>query len=646
MGRHIKNPDDQRPKRGPGRKARKQPEIPSTETKVRNSRRAKRQQRKMEMKKNKQKEVEEIKEETAVLSDNEEEVGEEMELFQQDEDVPTDFKIMSDDSDDEVPDDDFSVEDEAIGEDETADDDEEEEDKDKEVENTDEDEGIDANEENKEDIQINLQDTDRFILPSGQEIEKEKSQPPALDIIKDRMEKIIFVLADFANRSDKGRTRKEYMNVLINDLCSYYSYNEFLMTKLVDMFPQKELISLLEANETGRPLTIRTNSLKTKRRDLAQALIARGVNLDPLDKWTKVGLVVYDSPVGVGATMEYLAGHYMIQGASSFTPVMALAPQPGERILDMCAAPGGKTSYIAQLMKNTGCIFANDVNKERLKAVVGNLHRLGVSNTVVSNYDARSFPAIIGNFSRVLLDAPCSGTGVISKDPSVKTNKDETDLSKCSHLQKELILAAIDSCNAKAANGGYIVYCTCSIMVEENEDVVDYALKKRNVKLVPTGLDFGVDGFNRYRNFRFHPSLKLTKRFYPHIHNMDGFFVAKFKKFSNDIPVSKVENEVEDTVVEPPPAAKEISTLQLKRYQRKKRKAGAIVKPIPGLLAKKRKMRQIADSKDKNDSETPSSDKKKKDKKNFRNRGKNPRHSKKSLNQKSDKKVIETKNSE
>ncbi len=156
-----------------------------------------------------------------------------------------------------------------------------------------------------------------------------------------------------------------------------------------------KLMEFFEANEVQRPVTIRTNTLKTRRRDLAQALINRGVNLDPIGEWSKVGLVVYESQVPIGATPEYLAGHYMLQGASSMLPVIALAPQENEKILDMCAAPGGKTSYLASLMKNTGVLVANDVNKDRLNSVVGNLHRLGISNTIVCNLDARKIGEVI-----------------------------------------------------------------------------------------------------------------------------------------------------------------------------------------------------------------------------------------------------------
>ncbi|XP_045783646.1 25S rRNA (cytosine-C(5))-methyltransferase nop2 [Maniola jurtina] len=383
-----------------------------------------------------------------------------------------------------------------------------------------------------DELQLNIAKQDVFAFPTEEELQN----PTSLQDIHQRIKDVVTVLSDFSRLKEEGRSRCEYTDLLLKDLCMYYSYNEFLMEVLMQIFPVQELVEFLEASEVARPLTIRTNSLKTRRRDLAQALINRGVNLDPVGKWSKVGLVIYSSTVPIGATPEYLAGHYILQGASSFLPVMALAPQENERILDMCAAPGGKASHIAAIMKNTGALFANDANKERTKAIVGNFHRLGVVNAIICNYDGRQFPDVIKGFDRVLLDAPCTGSGVIAKDPSVKTTKDQKDIQRCFNLQRQLLLAAIDCCNAKSSTGGYIVYSTCSILPEENEWVVNYALKRRNVKLVPTGLDFGTEGFMKYRHHRFHPSLKLTRRFYPHTHNMDGFFVAKLKKFSNVIP--------------------------------------------------------------------------------------------------------------
>ncbi|KAJ2689340.1 rRNA (cytosine-C5-)-methyltransferase nop2 [Coemansia spiralis] len=377
-----------------------------------------------------------------------------------------------------------------------------------------------------------------FELPSEAQVEAEKEAPLDLTQVQMRIQEIIRVLNNFSDLRGPSHSRNDYMDQLKRDMCFYYGYNEFLMEKLLQLFTVSEAVEFFEANEVARPVTIRTNTLKTRRRDLAQALINRGVNLDPIGKWTKVGLTIFDSPVPVGATPEYMAGHYMIQAASSFLPVMALGPQENEKVLDMSAAPGGKTTYCSALMKNTGMMVANDANKEREKALVANIHRLGVSNAIVCNYDGREFPKVMGGFDRVLLDAPCSGTGVISKDASVKTNKGPEDFSMLTHLQKELILSAIDSVNADSATGGFIVYSTCSVTVDEDEAVVNYALSKRpNVRLVDTGLDFGRPGFTSFRGQAFHHSLALTRRFYPHAHNMDGFFVAKFKKTSNKIVV-------------------------------------------------------------------------------------------------------------
>jgi len=283
---------------------------------------------------------------------------------------------------------------------------------------------------------------------------------------------------------------------------------------------------------------------------------------------------------------------------------MALAPRPGETVVDVAAAPGGKTSHLAALMRNKGTLFVNEASPTRLRSVTANLTRLGVTCAVVCNYDGRQLPKVLGKAcaDRVLLDAPCSGTGVVAKDPAVKSSKSRTDVFKCAHLQKELLLAAIDlCCPAKKVTGaakkktkktkkrskksgsddddeeeeeeeetaaapapstsnsddydggGTVVYSTCSIMVEENEAVIDYALRKRNVKIVDAGLAFGRPALANWREHRFHPSVALARRFYPHAHNLDGFFVCKLQKISNgprrskgDDDVGEVEEEEEE----------------------------------------------------------------------------------------------------
>lgn len=184
-------------------------------------------------------------------------------------------------------------------------------------------------------------------------------------------------------------------------------------------------------------------------------------------------------------------------------------------------------------MKNTGVIFANDSNKTRAKALIGNIHRLGVKNSIVCNYDAREFPKVMGGFDRCLIDAPCTGTGVIAKDPTVKTNKTPRDFLALPHLQKQLLLCAIDSVDhTSSTSRGVVVYSTCSVTVEENEMVVQYALRKRpNMKIVDTGLgNFGLPAFTSFMGKKFNPEMRLARRYYPHTYNVDGFFVCKLQK--------------------------------------------------------------------------------------------------------------------
>jgi ribosomal RNA methyltransferase Nop2 len=116
-------------------------------------------------------------------------------------------------------------------------------------------------------------------------------------------------------------------------------------------------------------------------------------------------------------------------------------------------------------MKNTGVLFANEVNKDRAKSLIGNFHRMGVKNSVICSYDGRKFGEVMKGFDRVLLDAPCSGTGVVSKDLAVKSQKDAKDIQRNATKQKDLILTAIDCLDANSETGGYLVYSTCSILV-------------------------------------------------------------------------------------------------------------------------------------------------------------------------------------
>lgn len=380
-----------------------------------------------------------------------------------------------------------------------------------------------------------VSNTSIYHLPTKEELEKDLDRVVPPSELKSHIESILEVLAEFKKRREPERSRKEYVDQLGLFIAELYGYLPELIEYFLTMFSPSEALEFVDYSDKHRPMVIRTNTLKTRRKDLALALMKRGVSLDPLANWSKVGLKIMESTVPVGATPEYLSGHYMLQSAASMCPVLALSPQPKERVLDMAAAPGGKTSYIAQLMRNTGVIFANDLRADRQKAVVANMHRLGVKNVITCMHDGRKLSKLFRQFKfdRVLLDAPCSGLGVISRDPSVKVQRTIADVKKTAHLQKELLLAAIDVLNHKSKTGGVMVYSTCSISVAENEEVVNYALAKRDIKIVDTGLDFGSPGFTRYQQNRFHPSLTKTRRFYPHVHNMDGFYVAKIKKLSD-----------------------------------------------------------------------------------------------------------------
>lgn len=393
-------------------------------------------------------------------------------------------------------------------------------------------EGVDGEEQDMDDRKKDAMET--FNLPDNEE-EAENNNP---ELLQKRIDEVLSILHNFRDyqntQSEKGvkaseiTSRSSFIEQLKKDCAMYYGYLPSLIDLFFDLFSPHETVEFLESNERTRPTVIRVNTLRTRRKQLAEALIKRGVNLKPLDNFGDVGITILDSTVPIGATPEYLAGHYMLQAPSSFCPVIALDPQPNERILDMASAPGGKTSYIAQLMNNTGVIVANEKSAKRIQATIANLSRLGCTNAIHVNLDGRDFPRIMAGFDRVLLDAPCSGLGVVCRDPTVKLQRDEKDIQRNAALQKQLLLSAIDS----AKVGGIIVYSTCSLAVEENERVVQYALDNRGIIIEDTTLTVGKNGLVKFQKTQFHPTMKKCKRFFPHVHNTDGFFVARLKKIS------------------------------------------------------------------------------------------------------------------
>jgi len=263
------------------------------------------------------------------------------------------------------------------------------------------------------------------------------------------------------------------------------------------------------------------------------------VEMGVLD-WTDTGIVAYSSPVPLGATPEYLSGEYIIQGANSMLPVLNMEIKVDEEeheegesgdnknkfiVVDLCAAPGGKSTHIGALMSNTGILYANDVCKDRTHALKSNIMRMGINNSIITNFDAKEFS--VGKVDRVLLDAPCSGTGVIAKDKSIKTSKSHEEIKRICKEQKQLILHAFDMLKLN----GVMVYSTCSILVEENEEVVNFLLDNRqNARICKVDVDIGQNGFSSFRGTNYNGSLIHSRRIYPHVHNMDGFYYCKIRK--------------------------------------------------------------------------------------------------------------------
>eukprot|EP00917_Polyrhabdina_sp_WS-2016_P002323 GHVP01005020.1.p1 GENE.GHVP01005020.1~~GHVP01005020.1.p1 ORF type:complete len:372 (-),score=82.40 GHVP01005020.1:35-1150(-) len=348
-------------------------------------------------------------------------------------------------------------------------------------------------------------------------------------ITKESIDEMLQTLVMIKEKKETQMKRKDCITLLHQRLCVYYGYSPFIIEKLHKVFSPHDLVAYVESNEATRPVTIRANTQQTKTKKLMKKLTSRGVVLGKCGEWIDEGIQVFTSPVPIGATPEYLAGDYMVQAAASFLPVLALDPKENEKVLDMCAAPGGKTTHISNMMNNTGIVYANEINPMRQNALCSNLQRMNITNAILTIYDGAEVTKKIGRIDKVLVDAPCSGTGVISKNEEAKDGNDEEGLEKLASTQKRLLSAAIEAVN-NPTKETFVVYSTCSVLVEENEEIVDYVLRKYNgVKVVDSSIPFGDKGFTKSREKTFKPEMANARRFYPHKHNTDGFFVAKIR---------------------------------------------------------------------------------------------------------------------
>jgi NOL1/NOP2/sun family putative RNA methylase len=232
--------------------------------------------------------------------------------------------------------------------------------------------------------------------------------------------------------------------------------------------------------------------------------------------------------------LEYLKGYYYIQDLSSCIAVgeLEIDERDCTTVLDMAASPGGKTTYMAQKMNNTGNIIACEPNPKRTPSLLFNLSRCGVKNTTIFNMPGEDVEKLGIKFDRVLLDAPCSCEGIVIKDETRKKSRNLKDIEICSIKQRKLIQSAFQVLKP----GGKMVYCTCSFAPEENEMVVDELMrnnKDNDIELEP--VRYGIDGLTEYGDRQFGEELHHTKRLYPHIHNTNGFFIAKLSKKQSQI---------------------------------------------------------------------------------------------------------------
>ena len=313
---------------------------------------------------------------------------------------------------------------------------------------------------------------------------------------------------------------------LAQELAQKYGYLPYMVERYLSLF-KEETEAFLTGNEVSLSKTIRVNELIAPRAHVVERLTNKAIKLEQVPH-LPYAFRVLESPLPLGATTEYLLGQYILQSPASIWAVEALNPRGIDTVIDLTAAPGGKTTLIAQLMENQGALFASDISRERIRSLRSNVSRMGVKNTLVMRIDAARLPKMGITADAVLLDAPCTGEGLIPIDPARKRSRTLKDITTLTKVQQKLIEAASELLRER----GVMVYSTCSFAPEENEFIINWALNRYPLRIVDPEIPVGEPGFTAPFGQQLDDSLALARRLYPYKHQTEGFFICKLQKNS------------------------------------------------------------------------------------------------------------------
>lgn len=292
-----------------------------------------------------------------------------------------------------------------------------------------------------------------------------------------------------------------------------------------DFYGKTETKEILKALYQTDPRVIAPNVLRITINQLKQSLEKRGFRFHISSSFSC--LITDYEPFNIVATPEYLTGQFSIQALTSVIPPRSLNPSPEAIVADLTASPGIKTCLLAQVMENTGTIFAFEKAKKRIPALKANISRMGIFNTVVLNCDALLFPDLQIKVDHILLDAPCSGTGLkLAKNKRLEQRL-LTDISRQSLIQQQLLDSAWDQLKI----GGTLAYSTCSLEPEEGEVQIHNFLHRHpeQAELLPLRIDIGLPGSETHWIEKLNPMLKNTCRIFP-AQGIDGFFITMMRK--------------------------------------------------------------------------------------------------------------------